>query len=388
MTLKIMTLRHPLFVSLVFLALDAGTARAQNETELKPGTEETEQPIPAAPSKGSASNHTVVKDDTLWDLSQKYLGSPWYWPKVWSYNPEIANPHWIYPGNQVRFLPTGEEVPTQVEVGGGPEEVEQGQLIEEDRVQVSGKIGYQGKGSISVRVEGFVTDKEIEEAGTIAGSFGETQMLSFPQQLYVSFKKAGAVKMGEPYVIYRTTTKLNHPYGGSFGYLTHVIGTAKVVRWSDKEKLATLEIVGDWEEMMRGDLVGPAGENMIRSIAPRPSSKKVEGGVVVAGGRYWFSTFGEHEQMLIDKGSADGVEKGNIFTIFRHMDSVTSGDTINKPNVLDLKWPKEDVGQCMAVEVKTRATTCIMVRSIREIIAGDHVEIRPASGGGRAGASR
>jgi nucleoid-associated protein YgaU len=43
--------------------------------------------------------HTVVKGDTLWDLSQNYLGSPWYWPKVWSYNPEIANPHWIYPGN-------------------------------------------------------------------------------------------------------------------------------------------------------------------------------------------------------------------------------------------------------------------------------------------------
>src|SRR5258708_38922059 len=75
----------------------------------------------AKPSEGGAgTQHTVQKGDTLWDLSQRYLGSPWYWPKVWSYNPEIANPHWIYPGNVVRFSATGEEVPTQVETGNEP----------------------------------------------------------------------------------------------------------------------------------------------------------------------------------------------------------------------------------------------------------------------------
>src|SRR6476620_4722624 len=73
-------------------------------------------PGAATPEKGGAgTQHTVVRGDTLWDLSQKYLGSPWYWPKVWSYNPEIANPHWIYPGNQVRFFPNGEEAPARVD---------------------------------------------------------------------------------------------------------------------------------------------------------------------------------------------------------------------------------------------------------------------------------
>ncbi|HZI15707.1 MAG TPA: LysM domain-containing protein, partial [Myxococcus sp.] len=57
---------------------------------------------PGARGRDSAPGevHAVQDGDTLWDLSQRYLGSPWYWPKVWSYNPEIANPHWIYPGNQ------------------------------------------------------------------------------------------------------------------------------------------------------------------------------------------------------------------------------------------------------------------------------------------------
>src|SRR5215471_14225181 len=74
--------------------------------------QDEEQPDQAGQSDNSAAAspgqvHTVVRGDTLWDLSQHYLGTPWYWPKVWSYNPEIANPHWIYPGNQVRFFGSG-----------------------------------------------------------------------------------------------------------------------------------------------------------------------------------------------------------------------------------------------------------------------------------------
>src|SRR6266849_3322111 len=42
--------------------------------------------------------YVIVKGDTLWDLSQKFLNNPWYWPKIWSLNAYIENPHWIYPG--------------------------------------------------------------------------------------------------------------------------------------------------------------------------------------------------------------------------------------------------------------------------------------------------
>src|SRR5450432_2350676 len=47
--------------------------------------------------------HLVRRGDTLWDLCGHYYQNPWAWPKVWSYNPQIANPHWIYPGDQVRL---------------------------------------------------------------------------------------------------------------------------------------------------------------------------------------------------------------------------------------------------------------------------------------------
>jgi nucleoid-associated protein YgaU len=47
--------------------------------------------------------HLVRRGDTLWDLCNRYYRNPWAWPKVWSYNPQVANPHWIYPGDQLRL---------------------------------------------------------------------------------------------------------------------------------------------------------------------------------------------------------------------------------------------------------------------------------------------
>src|SRR5262249_55409646 len=52
---------------------------------------------------GVAEAHVVETGDTLWDLSGRYLNNNWMWPRVWSYNPHITNPHWIYPGQVIRF---------------------------------------------------------------------------------------------------------------------------------------------------------------------------------------------------------------------------------------------------------------------------------------------
>src|SRR5688572_1967617 len=117
------------------------------------GDEGGEEGAPARPAPGGAEaggtpqvseTHLVQGGDTLWDLCSKYLNSPWYWPKIWSYNPQITNPHWIYPGNELRFYPSDENLPTPVAVSQsmtlGEDATPDGPIDADDLVQTVGNI--------------------------------------------------------------------------------------------------------------------------------------------------------------------------------------------------------------------------------------------------------
>lgn len=330
--------------------------------------------------------HSVVKGDTLWDLSQRYLGSPWYWPKVWSYNPEIANPHWIYPGNRVRFFRAGEEVPSEVEVasepvGAGKEDGETVSspdsisLDHEADVRVAGKIGYQAKPGIRVTHQGFLSAQQLAQSGVIDSSFAETQMLSYPDTVYLKFPRGTQVKLGEKYIVFRTAAELVHPVTRRrYGYLTHILGTARVV--SSSGEFVTAELSPDtWDEVHRGDRIGPAGEQLKETIELRRNDRALKGyviGVLVP----YLTALGEHNVVVVDKGRRDGVQPGQTFTVVRQQDPITPAAFLNPARGQNARLPPEDVATCMAIDVKDVASMCLLTRSLREIVYGDRVEMR------------
>jgi hypothetical protein len=336
--------------------------------------------------------HTVVRGDTLWDLSQQYLSNPWYWPKVWSYNPEIANPHWIYPGNQVRFFPGGEEAPTQVEQGeppdvAQPQEISEGSqdqvtpdIAESSPVQVTGPIGYRPKQSASVIHTGFVTQKELEESGDIDSSFSEAKMLSNPDSIYVKFKKGNQPRLQERYIIFHTEAEVKHPNSlFRYGFLTKILGTARVTGLSEKG-LVTMQIEECWDPITREDLVGPFGEKLGEKISARANDRDLKGfviGTLTPG----LTLMGEYHIIVVDKGSSDGVQPGNTFVVVRRQDPLEA-QFMNPAENQNDKYPLEDIAQCLAVDVKEKASTCLMTRSIREVAFGDKVEMRAGGKGG------
>lgn len=365
----------------------AEEGEGEGDTEGSPMEGEVELKQTGSGESGAGTVHTVEKGDTLWDLSQRYLGSPWYWPKVWSYNPEIANPHWIYPGNRVKFTAGGEETPTQVEVGQTEpqQDVEAAELLPEDKVTVTGKIGYVPKNAHTVRIPGLVTEKDIEETGKITGSFGQMELLSYPETAYVRFaKKAGTAKTGDNYVIYRPVGEIRHPETSArVATLTNILGIARVIKVHDRKnnddggQFVTVRIMNTYDDVMRGDFLGPYAEPLVRSVAPRANDKSMDAmlvGKVVP----YLTMSGEQMLVIVDKGSNDGVQPGNTFSIYRQQDGLNIS-TVISPSVRNSDLPKEDVGQCMAFDVKTTASLCLVTRSIRELVIGDRLEMRSSS---------
>ena len=391
-------MRVPLLM-LCLLAASAVRAQAQTggSSEVE-GTEvqqpQTQRPPPeqgqvqTAPPEGPSQVHTVEKGDTLWDLSSKYLGSPWYWPKVWSYNPQIANPHWIYPGNQVRFYPgNGEETPARAEqVTGDEDELQAGQAVEgDDDVQMV-RLPVETKTKEIILKDGFATPKEIEAAGTLVASYAESEMLSPPDIVYLDFKDRSAVQVGASYLVYRTVGKVYHPRSGKFlGYQTQVLGTVKVNRTSDPKVRATLE--KSFDEIGRGARIGPARERLFETVAPTANAVSLQNLMVVAQLETSLTMAGEQARVLVDAGSTQGVQVGNVFTVIRQADPILSDVGVDPSANQDLSLPVEEVGRCMAVDVREAVTTCLLLRSYREVVVGDRVELR-AGGAQTAGITR
>jgi hypothetical protein len=350
--------------------MDEAPERPQGSVAVPPGAPKGRESAPG-------EVHSVQEGDTLWDLSQRYLGSPWYWPKVWAYNPEIANPHWIYPGNQVRFFASGEEVPTRVGTELASEDVAAPtELSGADLVTVTGKIGYDVSAARPVTTQGFVTQRELDEAGRIEGSSSGALMLSYPDTAYVRFKKKGSAKVGDRYVVYHTTQAVQHPVTKKkLGFLTDFLGTLRVIRVSDT--FVTAQVVDTWDGMERGDLVGPVGERLTERVAPKANAKELQATVITALVPY-LTLLGEFHTVVVDRGSADGVQLGNTFTILRQGDPSLQvlGQEAKPLTAKEKRFPWENIGTCMVTEVKERTSNCLMTRSMEELVPGDRAVMR------------
>jgi hypothetical protein len=369
-------------------------------------------PAPPGPAAGADAaampppdTYTVKPGDTLWDLSGRFLNNPWYWPKIWSYNPEISNPHWIYPGNLLKFYPAAEEAPTRVEPVPeiGPEtpiaeaEEEEPEVVPEledlsradltapagveeaEAVAVAGphKIGYVPPRATFVRRDTFVTPRELAESGSIRAAFEEKLMLSSLDRAYADFGDPAAVKVGESYVVYRTERPIYHPETNElFGYQSEILGTAKVVAVDDHA--ATLVIGQTLQPIERGALLGPWTQKLFRPVDRRPNQRSVKGRIIAAQVDV-VTQMGEHHVVFLDKGEQDGVEEGNVFTVLR------SGDQYGRDPHLptfDGDLPIEAVGSLLVVDVKAKASAALVTRSLKELVVGDRVEMRADAGSG------
>ena len=310
------------------------------------------------------TTHVVRRGDTLWDITWFYFNNPFNWPKVWSYNPEISNPHWIYPGDQVRLYPEG-EAPATVSAGDPDSPVDAPTALNRPARQ---------PGNFELRQVAFVDKEDLEFAATVDGSTDEKVMLSLGDSIYLSYPKGKPPKVGERYAVYRPRKVVKHPSSGdSVGAYVKVIGELEVISVK-KGKRARAIITDSTDVIERGAQVGPLQRQFV-SVKPAEAEVDADGTIVAQLAAD--ELIGARQAVIIDLGKKQGVKPGNRLFVVRRGDALDDlGGRVSNAGQDDRRFPARAIGEVLVVQTGKTSSMCLVTLVIQEVGIGDRVLMR------------
>jgi hypothetical protein len=356
--------------------LDAGTAAAAQpapEAEVAPNGVRLGQV--GYDAEGRAGRiHVVVPGDTLWDISQAYLGTPWVWPSVWEDNRDIENPHLIYPGDRIWITDGVMRVVSREEaealLAGSPAAPEPGPFDEMEPPSAGeGRPGpIMAAEPRTQRVSmlesvGFLTADAYESSASIVDGVPEKVMLSQGDRVYIGLG-AGDVRPGDQYTVFRKQERVFDPDTGRLlGYHVEVLGWVEV---QDPGAEASLAVIRKSEsEIERGDRVVPRQEPE-PEIAVLPAPQGLDAKVsFFAKSR---TMMGMSDFVYLNRGTLDGVEVGSPLEIYRP--SYVADEVARNTRV---EVPDRVIAQLLVVKSEPNSSVAFVAHTEDEIELGDRV---------------
>jgi hypothetical protein len=297
-------------------AADSDTAAAEPQTDTEalgevPADADTTTVMPDAGSSlrpNAPKNYVVRRGDTLWGIANMFLKDPWLWPEIWYVNPGIHNPHLIYPGDTVHLaLSSDGRTALQLVRGTGPGSRLEPLLRTSPLDSAIATIPYSVIGSFLER-PGVLSRDEVKTAPYILALRGEHDIAGSGDEVYV--KKLDA-QAGARYSVMHVDQPLKDPDGErKLGYLAIYTGTAQLVRPGD---IAKATLTDSARETLQGDVLVSEDISPTSDFKPHPPSRPVSGQIVaVVEGA---DLAGQYDVVAINRGSRDGIERGNVLTI-------------------------------------------------------------------------
>lgn len=253
--------------------------------------------------------HVVVKGDTLWGISGKFLKDPWQWPKVWKLNrSQIKNPHLIYPGDVV-FLDMSSGSP-ELKLLSETITLQPGAVEEPlDRVAIS---------TIPLSViapflsQPLTIEKDqLADSPRIIAAQDDRVALSPGTRIYIDKIKEGDALH---WYIYRPAENLVDPDTREvLGVEATYLGEAKITQYGEP---ASADITKAKEEIFTKDRLVPADEEVITNFVPHAPDFATSGRIInIYGG---LAEAGPQSIVCISRGAADGIEIGHVLAINRY----------------------------------------------------------------------
>ncbi|HEV8549028.1 MAG TPA: LysM peptidoglycan-binding domain-containing protein [Polyangiaceae bacterium] len=329
--------------------------------------------------------HLVRHGDTLWDLSDHYYGNPWQWPKIWSNNPQVTNPHWIYPGDQLRMLPGDGSGGSAFDRLAGAKGA--------NNTLGKGGVSLRGnrlaKDTIVLRDQGFIGDPKTDTWGQIAGAVEEQMMLAEGNHVFLLLEPDKVARPGEMLTVFRPVRPADKVEGARKppGEIVQVLGTVKIDSMDPKSHFARGTLIESLDVIERGAKIGPVRRSF-DVVPPLKAQKEIVAHVLTT---FYPSVYVvQHQVVFLDRGSEDGVRPGNRLVVLRRGDTwrksldakmsrdrmiLDTNEQVDYDRTPlpgdDQKFPDEAIAELRVLTTERYSSLAFVAQTRRELVPGD-----------------
>lgn len=320
----------------------------------------------AASARDNTRTYVIKKGDTLWGISQRFLADPYYWPNLWANNPDLKNPHFIYPGQKLEIYDGRIEVvpvhPAPPEAAEPPVEKPQETAAPQPAPEIP-----EAAEAITITTEGgaegFISTDELDSAGILVDTVDNRILMAAGDRVFVKMDDLDAASVGDTFSLFETGKEVTHPRTGeTIGYQVISLGSLELTEINDE--VATATITDSFREIERGARLRHL-EPPRREIELRRSTRELSGTLVASKGDQ--ITLGQHDIIYIDLGAEDGLETGNLLYISRPREATKLAleDGVRLPDIL--------LGSAVVVQTYPRTATALVLKSAESLYRGDRV---------------
>ena len=314
--------------------------------------------------------HVVVKGDTLWDICEGLYANPWVWPKVWQMNPHITNPHWIYPGTELRVY---------YEVAGYYEEstaVEETAVVEEapeveEVTPPPPPPPPPPKGPTITFSEidqvGFITPFKPKGVGMILGEERERELIGAADKVYLKFRKSTQPAVGDRFFIVRTSLLIKHPLTKKdVGYLNTILGILEVTDVASDHSIAVVR--SSYESIEPRDKLLPYKKRN-EEIVLHDGTEPKRGSIILSKGHR--TLIADMQIVFIDLGGNDEIKAGNRFEVFRQ--PVAEDLLADDESKIMLKV--QPIGELLVLAVEQETAAALVTKALNEFTPGEKIRL-------------
>ncbi len=309
-------------------------------------------------AENAPDKYVVQVGDTLWDISATFLKDPWYWPEIWYVNPQVENPHLIYPGD-VLALTYVEGAPRVSNLQGSSY-----RLSPEARVtpltEAIKSVSHEAIASFLSR--GVVVEKsEVGSLPYVVAARGEHLIAAAGNTIYIRGNTGG---VGTRYNIVHIGDKLIDPDDNRLvGYQGIEVGSGTLRRTGDP---ATLAITDSKREAKQGDRLIPMSVEIPLNFFPKAPSGNINGQIMaVVGG---VEQIGQYQVVVMNRGTTHGLAVGDVLTVWQKGGVVK--DRIEGGRV---RLPDEQAGTVMVFKTYDRLSYGLVMEATEALHVLDYV---------------